>query len=84
MIVEILIRRARTADVRSIRQLVDMHSGQGRRLLAKSTVTLREEEVAAVVIENRCLEKTKVGAHTEEHVIDEEDSDGGLFGENNG
>ncbi|MCW2915680.1 MAG: GCN5-related N-acetyltransferase [Actinomycetia bacterium] len=43
MIVEILIRRARTADVRSIRQLVDMHSGQSRRLLAKSTVTLYED-----------------------------------------
>jgi amino-acid N-acetyltransferase len=43
MIVEIKIRRARTADVRSIRRLVDMHSGQSRRLLAKSTVTLYED-----------------------------------------
>jgi amino-acid N-acetyltransferase len=43
MIVEIMIRRARTADVRSIQRLVDMHSGQGPRLLAKSTVKLYED-----------------------------------------
>ena len=43
VIVEFTIRRARTADVRSIRRLVGMQSGQGRRLLAKSTVTLYED-----------------------------------------
>jgi amino-acid N-acetyltransferase len=42
VIVEFKIRRARTADVRSILRLVDMQAGQGRRLLAKSAVTLYE------------------------------------------
>src|SRR5688572_7439959 len=39
---EIEIRRARTADVRGIRRLIDIYSPQ-RRLLSKATVTLYED-----------------------------------------
>ncbi len=38
---EVLIRRARTGDVRGIRELIDTYS-EGRRLLSKATVTLYE------------------------------------------
>ncbi|MGW0433020.1 amino-acid N-acetyltransferase [Micromonospora sp. NPDC003197] len=38
---EIVVRRARTGDVRGIRELIDMYSS-GRRLLSKATVTLYE------------------------------------------
>jgi amino-acid N-acetyltransferase len=39
---ELVIRRARTADVRGIRELIDTYSS-GRRLLSKATVTLYED-----------------------------------------
>ncbi|PZG57133.1 amino-acid N-acetyltransferase [Spongiactinospora gelatinilytica] len=40
---EVIVRRARTADVRAIRRLVDIYSGAGLRLLKKATVTLYED-----------------------------------------
>ncbi|MWA02116.1 amino-acid N-acetyltransferase [Actinomadura sp. LD22] len=43
MFVEVVIRRARTADVQGIRRLVDLYAGSGRRLLKKSTVKLYED-----------------------------------------
>ncbi|OLT27264.1 N-acetylglutamate synthase [Actinomadura sp. CNU-125] len=43
MFVEVVIRRARTADVKEIRGLVDMYAGSGRRLLKKTAVTLYED-----------------------------------------
>ncbi|MEV1288979.1 amino-acid N-acetyltransferase [Micromonospora sp. NPDC049679] len=39
----IVVRRARTADVRGIRRLIDTYSGSGRRLLDKATVVLYED-----------------------------------------
>jgi amino-acid N-acetyltransferase len=39
----VVVRRARTPDVRVIRRLVDAYSGDGPRLLRKSTVTLYED-----------------------------------------
>ncbi|MFC0861780.1 amino-acid N-acetyltransferase [Sphaerimonospora cavernae] len=39
----LVVRRARTPDVRVIRRLVDAYSGAGPRLLEKSTVTLFED-----------------------------------------
>ncbi|MFJ2032871.1 amino-acid N-acetyltransferase [Streptosporangium sp. NPDC087985] len=39
----IVVRRARTRDVRVIRRLVDTYGGVGRRLLEKATVTLYED-----------------------------------------
>jgi amino-acid N-acetyltransferase len=41
--VEVVIRRARTADVQEISRLVDLYAGSGRRLLKKTTVTLYED-----------------------------------------
>ncbi|GAB3139587.1 amino-acid N-acetyltransferase [Micromonospora sonneratiae] len=38
---EIVVRRARTSDIRGIRELIDMYSSE-RRLLSKATVTLYE------------------------------------------
>ncbi|NDU76319.1 amino-acid N-acetyltransferase [Actinomadura sp. DSM 109109] len=43
MFVEVVIRRARTADVQEIRRLVDLYAGPGRRLLKKTTVKLYED-----------------------------------------
>ncbi|TMR00804.1 amino-acid N-acetyltransferase [Actinomadura soli] len=43
MFVEVVIRRARTADVQEIRRLVDLYAGTGRRLLKKSAVKLYED-----------------------------------------
>ena len=40
---EVVIRRARTADVQEIRRLVDLYAGSGRRLLKKSMVKLYED-----------------------------------------
>ncbi|ETK35422.1 amino-acid N-acetyltransferase [Microbispora sp. ATCC PTA-5024] len=40
---EVIVRRARTPDVRVIRRLVDAYSGVGPRLLEKTTVTLYED-----------------------------------------
>ena len=39
---DVVVRRARTADVRGIRRLVDPYTG-GRRMLTKATVTLYED-----------------------------------------
>ncbi|MFC4591310.1 amino-acid N-acetyltransferase [Sphaerisporangium corydalis] len=39
----LVVRRARITDVRIIRRLVDSYSGDGPRLLRKSTVTLYED-----------------------------------------
>jgi amino-acid N-acetyltransferase len=39
---DVVVRRARTRDVRGIRRLIDLYSG-GRRLLTKPTVTLYED-----------------------------------------
>ena len=39
---EVIIRRARTSDVRGIRQLIDLYSTE-RRLLSKATVALYED-----------------------------------------
>jgi amino-acid N-acetyltransferase len=41
--VEVVIRRARTADVQEIGRLIGRHAGSGRRLLRKSTVKLYED-----------------------------------------
>ncbi|MBW8484987.1 amino-acid N-acetyltransferase [Actinomadura parmotrematis] len=40
---EVVIRRARAVDVQRIGELVDVYSGEGRRLLRKSAVTLYED-----------------------------------------
>ncbi|MFI9552432.1 amino-acid N-acetyltransferase [Nonomuraea endophytica] len=40
--IEVVVRRARTPDVRTIRRLVDTYAGAGPRLLEKATVTLYE------------------------------------------
>ncbi|MGK5558688.1 amino-acid N-acetyltransferase [Actinomadura kijaniata] len=40
---ELVIRRARTADVRRIAELIGLYAGTGRRLLRKTTVTLYED-----------------------------------------
>lgn len=50
---EIVVRRARTPDVRGIRRLVDMYSGVGPRLLKKATVTLYEDVQEFWVAEHR-------------------------------
>ena len=42
MTMDVVVRRARTADVRAIRSLVDTYTGD-RRLLSKATVTLYEQ-----------------------------------------
>lgn len=39
----VVVRRARTPDVRAIRRLVDIYSGVGPSLLKKATVTLYED-----------------------------------------
>lgn len=39
----IRIRRARTADVPAIKEIVDVYAGSGRKLLAKDLVTLYED-----------------------------------------
>ncbi|MFG1998727.1 amino-acid N-acetyltransferase [Spirillospora sp. NPDC048911] len=58
---EVVIRRARTADVQEIRRLVDMFSGSGRRLLRKTTVTLYEDVQEFWVAEDRQGEPRIVG-----------------------
>jgi len=40
---KVVVRRARTPDVRAIRRLVDTYAGAGHRLLEKATVTLYED-----------------------------------------
>ncbi|SEG80447.1 amino-acid N-acetyltransferase [Nonomuraea solani] len=39
----VVVRRARTPDVRTVRRLVDTYAGAGPRLLEKATVTLYED-----------------------------------------
>ncbi|MCP2363538.1 amino-acid N-acetyltransferase [Nonomuraea thailandensis] len=39
----VVVRRARTPDVRAVRRLVDTYAGAGPRLLEKATVTLYED-----------------------------------------
>jgi amino-acid N-acetyltransferase len=39
----VLVRRARTADVPAIKEIVDIYAGSGRKLLAKELVTLYED-----------------------------------------
>ncbi|MGI8679816.1 MAG: amino-acid N-acetyltransferase [Jatrophihabitans sp.] len=39
----VVVRRARTADVPSIKAIVDVYAGSGRKLLAKELVTLYED-----------------------------------------
>ncbi|GAA4689227.1 amino-acid N-acetyltransferase [Phytohabitans rumicis] len=39
---DVVVRRARTADIRAVRELIDMYTG-GRRMLSKATVTLYED-----------------------------------------
>ena len=46
----ITVRRARTSDVKTIREIVDAYSA-GRRLLKKETVTLYEQTQEFVVAE---------------------------------
>lgn len=41
--VEVVVRRARTADVATIKALVDIYAGSGRKLLAKELVTIYED-----------------------------------------
>ncbi|MCG5215373.1 amino-acid N-acetyltransferase [Streptosporangium sp. KLBMP 9127] len=48
---EIVVRRARTPDVRAIRSLVDTYAGAGSRLLKKATVTLYEDVQEFWVVE---------------------------------
>ncbi|WP_019633028.1 amino-acid N-acetyltransferase [Actinomadura atramentaria] len=50
---EVVIRRARTADVQHIRRLIDLFTGTGRRLLRKSTVTLYEDVQEFWIAEDR-------------------------------
>jgi amino-acid N-acetyltransferase len=40
---DVLIRRARTADVPAMKAIVDIYAGSGRKLLAKELVTLYED-----------------------------------------
>lgn len=47
----VMVRRARTADVRHIRRLLDQHA-EDRRLLSKATVTLFEDVQEFVVAEH--------------------------------
>jgi amino-acid N-acetyltransferase len=51
--VEVVIRRARTADVQDISRLVGLYAGSGRRLLKKSTVKLYEDVQEFWVAEER-------------------------------
>ena len=47
----VLVRRARTADVPAIKDIVDIYAGSGRKLLAKELVTLYEDVQDFVVAE---------------------------------
>ncbi|MFB4320155.1 amino-acid N-acetyltransferase [Actinomadura sp. 21ATH] len=50
---EVVIRRARTADVQEIGRLVGLYAGSGRRLLRKTTVKLFEDVQEFWVAEER-------------------------------
>jgi amino-acid N-acetyltransferase len=56
--VTVIVRRARTSDIRAIKSLVDVYAGSGRRLLAKELVELYEDVQEFVVAE---LDATVVG-----------------------
>ncbi|MFV2101718.1 amino-acid N-acetyltransferase [Micromonospora sp. LOL_024] len=56
---EVVVRRARTADVRAIRRLVDTYTDD-RRLLSKATVTLYED-VQEFRVASRVSDDTVVG-----------------------
>ncbi|RIV39530.1 amino-acid N-acetyltransferase [Micromonospora radicis] len=56
---DVVIRRARTADVRAIRRLVDTYTDD-RRLLSKATVTLYED-VQEFRVASRATDGTVVG-----------------------
>jgi amino-acid N-acetyltransferase len=43
VLVEVVIRRARTSDVQEINRLIGLYAGSGRKLLRKSTVKLYED-----------------------------------------
>jgi amino-acid N-acetyltransferase len=58
---EVLIRRARTADVRAIRRLIDTYSPGGQ-LLSKATVTLYEDVPEFRVAETAAGEVVGCGA----------------------
>jgi len=47
----LVVRRATTADVKAIRELVDTYAGDGQKLLRKATVTLYESVQEFVVAE---------------------------------
>lgn len=47
----VLVRRAKTADVPQVKELVDIYAGSGRKLLAKELVTLYEDVQDFVVAE---------------------------------
>jgi amino-acid N-acetyltransferase len=49
--VPVVVRRARTSDVPSIKAIVDLYAGSGRKLLAKELVTLYEDVQDFVVAE---------------------------------
>jgi amino-acid N-acetyltransferase len=49
--VTVIVRRARTSDIRAIKSLVDVYAGSGRRLLAKELVELYEDVQEFVVAE---------------------------------
>jgi amino-acid N-acetyltransferase len=48
---EVIVRRARTPDVPTIKSIVDVYAGSGRKLLAKELVTLYEDVQDFVVAE---------------------------------
>src|SRR3712207_6582999 len=57
--VDVVVRRARTADVRAIRELIDAYTAD-RRLLGKATVTLYED-VQEFLVAERCADGAVVG-----------------------
>ncbi len=56
---DVIVRRARTADVRAIRELIDAYTAD-RRLLGKATVTLYED-VQEFLVAERCSDGAVVG-----------------------
>jgi amino-acid N-acetyltransferase len=55
---DVLVRRARTSDVPSMKAIIDIYAGSGRKLLAKELVTLYEDVQDFLVAE---LSGTVVG-----------------------
>src|SRR6476661_1569732 len=50
---EVVVRRARTADVPAMKSIIDIYAGSGRHLLAKELVTLYEDVQDFLVAEER-------------------------------